>query len=205
MRRSDFANWRTGGGGAVSAGTSRNFSHDRAIARERPKPVSARPGQSRMKWLASGSSRPGRLAGTQARITLDLRQSIQLISRRGHDMSAAFDEVLGVRGLARPEPDEISITGNDPPVASFAFRRHGHFRRQGEPPRRAGERGSPVRTGAHRHRHHLPCRDDRRRRVSIPSPDPRGTGAQRAAGNSHRGLCLDTFALGIGRRGCRGT
>ena len=33
-------------------------------------------------------------------------------------MSAAFDEVLGVRGLARPEADEISITANDPVLAT---------------------------------------------------------------------------------------
>ena len=33
-------------------------------------------------------------------------------------MSAAFEEVLGVRGLARPEADEISITGKDPVIAT---------------------------------------------------------------------------------------
>mgnify|MGYP001827100495 FL=1 len=33
-------------------------------------------------------------------------------------MLAAFDEVLGVRGLARPDADEISITGNDPVLAT---------------------------------------------------------------------------------------
>ena len=33
-------------------------------------------------------------------------------------MSAAFQEVLGVRGLAQPEAGEISITGNDPVLAT---------------------------------------------------------------------------------------
>ena len=55
----------------------------------------------------------------------------------------------------------------------------GHLRRPGEPADGPGERGPPVRSATDRHRHHLPGRDDRRRRGHVSPrrspPKRRGT------------------------------